>query len=102
MEMWLFEKIPPSWQEEGNLQQQLQRVREPGVLRPERSHQGQLQPPRPEPSPRHEEGGRRVGRRKPGGHPMTAAWHRSPPPAGRTSGRSTPAGNGSGRSRKGR
>ena len=73
MEMGLSEKIPPSWQEEGNLQQQLQKVREPGALRPEWSHQSQLQPERPEPLKRHEEGGRRVGRLKPGGHPTTAA-----------------------------
>ena len=46
MKVGLFEQIPPSWQEEGNLHQKLQKVREPRVLRPERSHQGELQPPR--------------------------------------------------------
>ena len=38
VEMWLSEKIPPSWQEEGDLQ----KVWEPVVLRPERSHQCQV------------------------------------------------------------
>ena len=43
MEVGLFEKIPPSWQEGGNLHQKLQKVREPWVLWPKRSHQHQLQ-----------------------------------------------------------
>ena len=43
MEVGLSEKIPPLWQEEGDLQKQLQKVREPVVLRPEGSHQRQLQ-----------------------------------------------------------
>ena len=46
MEVGLFEQIPPSWQEEGNLHQKLQKVREPRVLRPKWSHQGELQPPK--------------------------------------------------------
>ena len=46
MEVGLFEQIPPSWQEEGNHYQKLQKVWEPRVLRPKRSHQGELQPPR--------------------------------------------------------
>ena len=59
-------------------------------------------PGRPESSPTPDEGGRKVERRKPGGCPMTAAWHRCLQPAGRTPVRSTPAGDGSGRSRRGR
>ena len=43
MEVGLFEKIPPSWQEGGNLHHKLQKVREPWVLWPKRSHQCQLQ-----------------------------------------------------------
>ena len=35
VEMGLSEKIPPSWQEEGNLHQKLQKVRKPGVLKTE-------------------------------------------------------------------
>ena len=44
MEMGLFEKIPPSWQEGGNLHQKLQKVWEPRMLWPERGDQRQLQP----------------------------------------------------------
>ena len=46
MEVGLHEQIPPSWQEGGNRYQKLQKVREPRVLRPKRSHQGELQSPR--------------------------------------------------------
>ena len=43
MEVGLFEKIPPLWQEEGNLHQ---KAWEPRVLRPKRNHQSELQPTR--------------------------------------------------------
>ena len=46
MKMRLFEKIPPSRKEEGNLHQKLQEVREPRVLRPKWSHKDELQAPR--------------------------------------------------------
>ena len=45
MEVGLSEKIPPLWQEEGDLHQQLQKIREPGVPSPKRSHQRKLQTP---------------------------------------------------------
>ena len=44
-EVGLSEKIPPSWQEEGDLHQQLQKIREPGVLSLKRSHQRKFQTP---------------------------------------------------------
>ena len=72
MEMRLSEKIPPSWQEEGNLHQKLQKVWKPGVLRPKRSYQSQLQPPR---LPNLHQHLRREGKHEPAGRPMTGAWH---------------------------
>ena len=44
MEVGLFEKIPPSWQEGGNLHQKLQKVQEPRMLWPKWSYERQLQP----------------------------------------------------------
>ena len=43
MEVGLFEKIPPLWQEGGNLHQELQKVWKPRMLRPEQSNQRKLQ-----------------------------------------------------------
>ena len=84
MEEGLFEKIPPSRQEEGNLHQKL---REPWVLWPKKSV------PNPwtvGPSLAPEGGDGKEGRYTSGGRPNFEAWRRCPPTEGPPSERNRP------------